>query len=179
MELSPHPDKSVIGLTMIEAQRLLLRPFVASDEREFLPNLMCPDFMVYSPSGALDSDQAQSRFSELIQGVDENGFGKLAVIEKSSRKIIGYCGTESCVIEDQNVCELGFRLVAEFRNKGYATEAARALLAHEKAQGVIELVAFTEPGNVQSINVLTKLGFVKTGHSSYLDMPIVLFKVKV
>jgi RimJ/RimL family protein N-acetyltransferase len=152
---------------------------VASDEREFLPNLMSPDFMVYSPSGALDVGRARSRFSELVRSFDHNGLGKLAVIEKSSQKIAGYCGIESCVIEGQSVCELGFRLSTEFRNKGYATEAARALLVYGIEHLLPEVVAFTEPGNVQSINVLNKLGFVEAGRSSYLGMPIVLFKFKM
>lgn len=164
---------------MIETPRLLLRPFLASDEREFLPNLLCPEFMVYSPSGALDSDRALSRFIELVRGFKENCLGKLAVIEKGSGNIIGYCGIESCEIEGQWFRELGFRLTARSRNRGYATEAARAVLLYERGQGLKELIAFTEPDNVPSINVLSKLGFSKVGHFSYLGMPIVLFELKM
>jgi ribosomal-protein-alanine N-acetyltransferase len=138
---------------------------------------MCSEFMVFSPSGALDREQAIVRFSELVHGPNEKCLGKLALIEKQNTNIIGYCGIEPCEIEGRNCGELGFRLSLGSRNKGYATEAARAILAYEQDRGRKEVVAIAEPDNVLSIHVLFKLGFTKVCHSSYLGMPVILFEL--
>ena len=50
------------------------------------------------------------------------------------------------------------------RGRGYATEAARALVAFAFGAGSVRLVrAHTQPGNGASDRVLTKCGFARVG----------------
>ena len=57
--------------------------------------------------------------------------------------------------------EIGFGISEGYRNKGYATEAAKAIVqyAFEKA-GQDVLVAIIKPENISSRRVIEKLGFV-------------------
>lgn len=157
---------------MIHTSRLILRPFIQEDEATVVSFLMCPEFMVYSPTGVLEKEAAERRFQDLVSSYRLKGFGKLAVTRKSCGTLIGYCGVEVCKIDGVDRLELGFRLGIEYRGHGYATEAAKALL---ESTALANVIAFTEPSNNQSIKVLLKLGFKQTGSSSFEGMPIILF----
>jgi ribosomal-protein-alanine N-acetyltransferase len=159
---------------MIETPRLTLRPFAPEDEKIAISLLTCPEFMAYSPTGALDFQGAKLRFSALMSGYETNGLGKLAVVVKSSGALIGYCGIEMCEIEGASNAELGFRLQTDYRGVGYATEAARAVLEQTELASS-RVIAFTEPANKPSMKVLEKLGFRRTGESSFGGMAVVLF----
>ena len=55
--------------------------------------------------------------------------------------------------------EIGWRLAAEHWGHGYATEAARAVLAFGfERLGLPEIVSFTTTANVRSRRVMEKLG---------------------
>ena len=60
--------------------------------------------------------------------------------------------------------EIGYGISDEYRNKGYATEAAEAIVryAFEEA-GQDVLVAIVKPENIASRRVIEKLGFVNCG----------------
>lgn len=161
---------------LIETQRLLLRGFVASDEFLLVPLLMDADFMSHAPAGAFDKVTAKSRFEKIRADLANTGIGKLAVVLKSSRTLIGYCGIEPCVLDGRQEIELGYRLLKSARGLGYATEAAQALLDYYKKIGVDNIVAFTEPQNAASINVLKKLGYLAVAESVYQGMPIRIFR---
>jgi ribosomal-protein-alanine N-acetyltransferase len=65
--------------------------------------------------------------------------------------------------------ELGYGVHSEHRNRGYATEAARALVAWALAQdGVVRVTARCRPANVASIGVLGKAGLEQTGEADGL-----------
>lgn len=160
---------------MIQTERLILRPFTPGDEVAVVSLLMCADFMIHSPSGALQCDSARERFRRLMSSYEANGFGKLAVVLKPCKTLIGYCGVEMCEIDSEYHPELGFRLVSQYRGKGYATEAARAVLC---ALEIDNVIAFTEPSNKESVNVLQKLGFCQTGMSSFGGIEIMLFGLR-
>ena len=160
---------------MIETYRLILRPFTEQDI-SFSQAFMLPEFMVNSPQGAYAEEAAKNRIIELSEGYRKSGFGKLAVIEKESNSIIGYCGLEPCVIEGKSEIELGYRLLTAFRGKGYATEAALALIEFEAKKGNSNIIAFTECENFPSVRVLVKLGFSELGISVYSGMKVRLFR---
>jgi [ribosomal protein S5]-alanine N-acetyltransferase len=162
-------------MEIIETQRLLLRPFVAADEEMFVAQMMSSDFMQYSRAGPLSEVAARENFKRRL-ALSCNQFAKLALIEKSSGRHIGYCGVDTCELEGKPELELGYRLIKNTRGRGYATEAARAVLDYYQRQGVVEIIAFTAHGNNPLQAVLKKLGykFVKT--SEIESFPIVVFR---
>jgi len=163
-------------MDIIETPRLLLRPFEVADEPFVVATLMDEDFMVFSPSGAVDITTAKQRFQSLLRQSVQSGFAKLAVVLKRNQQLIGYCGVASCELEGKPEIELGYRLIKSARGFGYATEAASAVLEECARKGVKNIVAFTEPQNHPSINVLQKLGFSFSSNSRYQNMPIVIFR---
>lgn len=159
----------------IESERLMLRPFKADDEKVFTSFFTDPDFMRYSRVGAVSEAKARDHFRERLARSHDQ-FTKLAVIEKSSKKVIGYCGVETWELDGNQELELGYRLTASARGQGYATEAARAVLNYYRAQGITNIFAYTAPDNYLSQNVLKKLGF-KVFKSGVRDsFPIIIFR---
>jgi [ribosomal protein S5]-alanine N-acetyltransferase len=62
------------------------------------------------------------------------------------------------------VVEIAYGIVPDQRSKGYATEAAKALVAYALASGEVRLVrAHTLPDSVASKRVLAKSGFQHVG----------------
>ena len=63
----------------------------------------------------------------------------------------------------EDALELGYTVFPEHRGRGYATEAAAALIAWARGQGVARFVASVAPGNEPSLVIVSRLGFVRTG----------------
>ncbi len=59
--------------------------------------------------------------------------------------------------------EFGYTVFPEYRGRGYATEAAVALMEWAKGEGVRGFVASVAPSNEPSLAIVRKLGFVQTG----------------
>jgi len=66
--------------------------------------------------------------------------------------------------DDDGQVEIGYTLLPEFRGKGYAIEAVRAMFAWAAAvHAVRRFRASVAPDNERSLNLIGKLGFVHTG----------------
>jgi len=87
-----------------------------------------------------------------------HGFGLYMVTLRTGTRI-GMCGLiKRDGLED---VDLGFALLARYRGRGYAQEAAAAVLDYgRKALGLKRIVAITSPDNLRSIQVLENIGFV-------------------
>lgn len=115
--------------------------------------------MVFSAAGSLDREAANARFDHMMNFSREVPFGKQAIIEISTASTIGYVGADEFEFRGESRFEFGYRLVRPSRGLGYATEASSAILkvASQAWQG--ELLAFIDPANNVSRNVLVKTGF--------------------
>src|SRR5262249_31823228 len=68
--------------------------------------------------------------------------------------------------------EIGWRLAAEYWNRGYATEGARAALDFGfKILQLEEVVSFTVPGNIRSQRVMEKIGMTHSPSDDF-DHPL-------
>ena len=122
-------NRAQAACVVLETERLLLRPFDVADEAVFVAQLTDPDFMQYSRAGALSDAAAREAFVQRLK-LSKTQFTKLAVIEKSTEQLVGYCGVDCCELDAKPEVELGYRLIASARGRGYATEAARAVLEY-------------------------------------------------
>jgi tRNA (cmo5U34)-methyltransferase len=156
----------------IETARLVLRPFAESDAaaasdggaspsaRRFLP-----DMVWETEADALDFIRRYNaeRFDESVPRVI------LAAVLKDGGKYVGFAGVGPKPELDGEI-ELGYMISEEHRNRGFAEEAARAMVwwAFERA-GLDVLSAVSSPGNKASRRVLEKLGFAYGGERALGD----------
>jgi RimJ/RimL family protein N-acetyltransferase len=91
------------------------------------------------------------------------GYGVWLLIERESRTVVGSAGFQGHPNTDGEI-ELGYGVHADFRNRGYATEAARALVEWAIAQpGVKRITAHCDQENIPSHRVVEKAGLTKCG----------------
>jgi RimJ/RimL family protein N-acetyltransferase len=85
------------------------------------------------------------------------GFGLCRVEERASGTPVGTCGLiKRDTLPDADV---GYAFLPEFRGKGYAYEAAAAVLDHgHRVFGLKRILAIVSPDNAGSIRVLEKAG---------------------
>jgi RimJ/RimL family protein N-acetyltransferase len=85
------------------------------------------------------------------------GFSLYMVESKEARAPLGMCGLiKRETLED---VDIGFAFLAKHAGKGYALEAATAVMDHARETiGLQRVVAITSPENERSIRLLEKLG---------------------
>ena len=92
----------------------------------------------------------------------DHGFGLLAIVERASGRVVGEAGLQ--FLEGGPDVELGYTLSHAAWGRGYATEAARAVLRWAFAGLRLErVVAVADPANAASLHVLDKLGMRRLG----------------
>ena len=116
-----------------------------------------PSFMVFA--GVLSVAEAHRRFDHMLAIAAELPFAKQPVVERSTGRIVGYSGVDRFVLEGESCLEYGWRLEPDARGKGYATEAAEALLARAAEVFEGEIIVMVDPSNTPSRRVADKLGF--------------------
>jgi [ribosomal protein S5]-alanine N-acetyltransferase len=90
-------------------------------------------------------------------------FGQRLVVERATGLVVGGIGLFGPP-EDGRV-EFGYGIVESRRGRGYATEAARALVqAALGLPGVTEVTAGVDPANPASVRVLEKAGLTFRSH---------------
>lgn|GEM_PF-461856 len=141
-----------------ETDRLIIRAPVASDRRRFVELFTDEEFTVFS-SGVHDNDSANARFDRMLAVAHDVPYAKQPIVERATGTIIGYTGVDTVVFEGIDRLEWGWRLAAEARGQGYATEAATALLAVADAHDDGEMLCIIAADNTPSRRVADKLGF--------------------
>jgi RimJ/RimL family protein N-acetyltransferase len=94
-----------------------------------------------------------------LQLYADYGYGPYAMVRREDGVRMGICGLFKR--DNLDYPDIGFSVLPEFCGKGYAGEAAFAVLAHARDDLRIEkLTAIVSPGNAPSIGLIEKLGLV-------------------
>jgi len=156
-------------VTELRTERLLLRPFRASDEAFVLDLHARPDVMRFIGDGRpktklVQAREAIERFNSFgdaplgtwaIKGADGRMHG--AVLLKS----LPSSGTG----EASGEIEIGWRLHPGSWGRGIGSEAARRVLDHAWAGGLTRLVAVTHPLNLPSQRLAERIGMRAQGET--------------
>ena len=135
----------------IETERLVLTPEEARDA-DWLSEL-------FNARGAqrFSVDDARERIAAMERMTAELGIGVLA-LRTHAGEPLGYCG----IVPGRGSLrepEIAYELLPRVHGRGYATEAARAVLEAAFATGRTRIWATVRAWNVPSFRVLEKLGF--------------------
>jgi len=103
-------------------------------------------------------------------------FWYLLTSARGESEVLGICGFKGRPNAAGSV-EIGYSVLSQFRNQGFATEAVERLVTWAFShQSVVEVCAETLPHLQQSIRVMQKNGFVCTGPGS--ELGVVRYAVK-
>jgi RimJ/RimL family protein N-acetyltransferase len=151
-------------VVVLETERLLLRPWRASEaviHRELWTERdpRVPPHRRIDASGHPTIEELEDW---IRRGAPSGSIGLLAIQRKSPGDVIGYCG----LVDDagpEGEPELAFELLRRVWGRGYATEAASAVLDWARAAGYGRVWASVWDWNSASRRVLAKVGFAETG----------------
>jgi [ribosomal protein S5]-alanine N-acetyltransferase len=165
-------------MSILQTERLILRPFHADDVETMGKLFANVDFMRFS-LGVLTRAQTVA-FLEKVIGWERAGLpSQFALIFRSENALIGYCGFYHHPAERINDVEIGYRLHPDYWNKGIATEAARAVRDHAfrdlKLPRVISLI---HPENVPSRRVAEKNGMTFEKEILFRGFPTLMFAIE-
>lgn len=145
-------------MSVIQTPRLALRELNFADGEFILELLNEAGFLRYiGDKGVRNVADARNYILKgPMDSYAQNGFGLYAACLGDGTPI-GICGlVKREGLEDPDV---GFAFLDRFCAKGFAVEAAAAVLAHAKTHLKLErIVAITSPDNSRSIAVLEKIG---------------------
>ncbi|MGG7469228.1 GNAT family N-acetyltransferase [Chryseobacterium arthrosphaerae] len=152
---------------ILETERLILRKLEDADfERLFLMDSN-PEVMEYLETPATTVEDSKKMIRTIQKQYEENGVGRLAVIEKESGLMIGWSGLKLLrqpVNGYVNTLDLGYRFIPEFWGKGYAWEAAKASLNYGfRTLNAETIYGYANTGNTGSNHILKRLGFENKG----------------
>ncbi|MEV7444361.1 GNAT family N-acetyltransferase [Streptomyces sp. NPDC091204] len=114
------------------------------------------------------SDASVARFQA---DFDRRGYGWLAVEVRATGEFIGFAGLDQ--VDDGmpfTGVEIGWRLARSAWGQGYASEAARAVLAHGfDTLGLPEILAVTTATNHRSQAVMRRIGMTRDPADDFDD----------
>ncbi len=152
----------MIPVATLTTERLVLRDWRDEDLPAFRSLNLDREVRRYFP-GLLMPYESDASATRIRHFLSENGWGLWAVEERGGAPFLGFVGLNRPGFAPfTHSVEIGWRLSRNAWGHGYATEAARAALAHGfTALGLDEIVAFTVPTNVPSRRVMDRLSMVQ------------------
>lgn len=146
-------------MKILETERLLLRQLSEADAPFMLELMNEPDFHRFVGDRGLRTteDAAAYLVDKILPSYERFGFGFYLVELKPGGPPIGICGLVKR--ETLEWVDVGFAFLEAFRGKGYAFEAAKAVIENGRTIfGLTQIAGVTAPDNQISIRLLEKLG---------------------
>ena len=160
--------RAVPGRSVVETERLLLRPLAPADLEDFAAIFSDPEVTRYLGYDAGDYGRSRRELEFWIDAHERRGTGMSGVVHKADGRLIGRCGFAPWELDGMREIELSFVLNRSYWGQGIATEAVAALRDHGfQACGFQRLVSLLHPDNTASERVARKVGmtFERDVHS--------------
>jgi RimJ/RimL family protein N-acetyltransferase len=124
-------------------------------------------------------DACQKWYEKQRWRYENNKGGMNALIEKASGKLVGHAGLLVQTVDEISELEIGYSLLPEFWNKGYAIEAASFCKQHAFAERFSDsLISIISLSNLASQNVATKNGMAIEKQTNYNGNEVYIYRVR-
>lgn len=160
--------------TILETPRLILRRFRDTDLEPWVEHLNTPE--VRAHLGGVDlPERCAERFTRQKASWNDQEGGWLVIERREDKAFLGNCGFGPITADEapealRGVVEIGWSLRADCWGRGYATEAATAMLAMIFARFDHAFVySQTSQPNRGSWRVMERLGMARRAELDYHD----------
>jgi len=151
---------------ILQTERLILRDFREEDWRDAHEYGSDAETVKYMPFGPNTEEETKDFISRALARQKETPrlFYDFAIVKKPGKKLIGSCSIN--IIDSPNgEAMIGYILHRDYWNKGYITEAARAVVAFGFEQmNLHRIIASCDPENTGSYHVMEKIGMQREGY---------------
>ena len=147
-------------MTEIRTARTTLRAWRDSDLAPFAALNADPVVMEHFPA-PLSRAESDAFARRSAQALEHRGWGLWALEVGEERSFAGFVGLNPATFDAPftPAVEIGWRIARAHWNRGFATEAALAVVDHAfGVLGLVEIVSFTATTNAASQRVMQKIG---------------------
>ena len=148
---------------ILQTPRLTLRRFTVADTNLLLQLNSNPEVLKYLHEPPLATEeQALHILNTIILPQYKNNLGRWAMHLITTNEFIGWCGLKYLAGADE--IDLGYRLLQNFWNNGYAYEAAKHTLDYGfNHLNLKNIIGRAHIENIASLKILEKIGmqFIK------------------
>lgn len=152
-------------MVVLRTERLLLREFAEDDWPALHAVESRPEIARYQSFAARTEDESRACVLGALADATENPrrTWDLAVVLAENGRLVGRCGFG--LDDDRAQAMLWYTLHPDAWGRGYATEAARALVDYGfRELGLHRVWADCDPANAASWRVLERIGMRREGH---------------
>jgi ribosomal-protein-alanine N-acetyltransferase len=145
---------------VLTTERLVIRPFLKSDYDDLYEYLSLPEIYRFEHGKPLSLQEAKKECRKRAK----SNFFWAATIKDGPKKLIGHVSFYQIEPKFFLTWEIGYIFNPVFQNKGYATEASRAIIKYAFTElGTHRVVAHCSPENTPSWKVLENCGMKREG----------------
>lgn len=144
-----------------QSENILLRNFERKDASFLLDLYSSPEWNAKIRNNAIHSLKSAEQFlkNHILKEYVDQGYGFYVIESLQARTPIGLCGIT--LRNGQSIPDIGFGVLPQYKNKGFAFEAATLVLQFIKQNfDFTKIDAFATLENIPSQNLLKKLGFI-------------------
>jgi RimJ/RimL family protein N-acetyltransferase len=143
-----------------ETERLFIKPTTVEDASFIFQLLNSPKWLKYIGDRNINSIDSAAEYikMKMIPQLKKLGYSNYTVIKKSDETKIGVCSLYNR--EGLEGIDIGFALLPQFEKNGFAFESTRKIIeVAYKVFKIKDIVAITIKENIESQNLLRKIGF--------------------
>ena len=165
-------------LAPIRTPRLALEPFTEADLDDLHVLTEEAETMRFV-GGVRTRDESARELGRILAASADVGsggtYGGWAIRVAADRTFIGRIGVKRSAETFEH--ELLYAVREAFQRKGYAAEAARAVVARTFEGGAGKVIACASPANEASIAVMKKIGMTFERHARMYDESVVVYAI--
>jgi RimJ/RimL family protein N-acetyltransferase len=167
---------------LFTTERLAMRPYTTDDADAAYALYRLWEVTRWLDTGRVVGSVDEMR-ERILRWAERNAalgppYGVSAITDRATGELMGTVLLLTLPPEGRDT-EIGWHLHPSNWGHGYATEAARALLARAFSAGLEEVYAVVQPGNEPSIDVARRLGMEHLGRTDrYYDAELELFRAE-
>jgi RimJ/RimL family protein N-acetyltransferase len=167
------------NMTILHTERLRLEPITDRHYGGMRRMTADPEVMHFLNKGKPQTEEeTRAGIERIKRRWEEWGYSWWALIETASGEMIGAACLQHLGTDAAQPFEIGWRLTRDSWGKGYASEAACAIVRHAfDTVGADEVLAVAHPDNAASIKVMQRLGMHYVGIETHYDMPCVVYRL--
>lgn len=165
----------------LETTRLRLEPYNDSHYEGLRAMDNDSEVMRYINKGIVKTpEETRENIRRVQSRWQKYGFSWWAIKEKASGVVVGAACLQYLANVEGAPLEIGWRLIPEHNGKGYATEAAKAIIDFAAEHiGADYLVAVADPENIPSQRVMQRLGMAYKAIEQHYDEPCVVYELSI
>jgi len=162
-----------------ETERLLFRKIEQSDFNTWLDFFKAPETSIHWVSEDKTPEIECKNWYKKQFLRYKNGLGGMnALIEKETGRLIGHCGLLVQSVDNIAELEIGYSLLPDFWNKGYATEAAKKCRDYAFENNFsASLISIISLSNIPSQKVAFKNGMKIDKQTTYNNNEVYIFRI--